>query len=423
MWRTRSSPSPSPRRMSVRQRSKRSPFSRSFASAMLPTVSTSSPMRTSVSSRSSRISGSSSTTSTCAAGLSVALSPRLISYRSCGARLPAEDAEVRAAGVVHVLQCRAIRVAKLAREVEPEPGTLRFRGEKRLEELRLAVHRHAGPVVDHRKLDAPGVAAKRDAHGPLLRPGIARCVAKEVPHHLPQVLAIELDPGVRRGIDREAGRRGRLIGDEFVEKLAQPRVQADRVGGDAVAAVELQHGRNETLQAARVVVDDARQPLAVLAALFLLQELGGMADGGERVADLVRDVGGEASERGELELLGLLARPARILDEDDGVALLGTGIEQAQADVASAHRQVGAGGLLAAARAPGAPASGKARQQLLDARAHQALAAQEHLSRRVVLHDEAVRISHQYAVVHVVQHQLVDALLRGELAPAQLRQP
>jgi hypothetical protein len=42
-------------------------------------------------------------------------------------------------------------------------------------------------------------------------------------------------------------------------------------------------------------VDDARQALAVLAALLLAQQLGGVADRGQRVADLVRDVGGEAA--------------------------------------------------------------------------------------------------------------------------------
>src|SRR3954468_14222960 len=294
MWRTRSRPSPSPRRMSVRQRSKRSLFSRSFASATLPTVSTSSPMRTSVSSRSSRMSGSSSTTSTWADGRSPALSALLMRLSlSCRPGLPAKDAEMRAARVVHVLECRAIRVAKLASEIEAKPRALRFGGEEGLEELRLPRRRHAGPVVDHRELHASGVAAKRDAHGAILRPGVARGVAQEVPHDLAQVLAIELDPGIRRGVDREALRRRRLVGDEFVEEFAQPWVQPDRVGGDAVAAVELQHIRDQALEAPRVVVDDAREPLAVVAALFLLKELGGMADRGERVADLVRNVGGQ----------------------------------------------------------------------------------------------------------------------------------
>src|SRR5687767_2598416 len=109
--------------------------------------------------------------------------------------------------------------------------------------------------------------------------------------------------------------RDLLVGAEFGHEPGQPGLQGQRRGRDAVALVELQHVGYQALEASGVLADDARQALAVLAALLLAQELGGVADGGERVADLVRDARGEPAERGELELLRLLARARRVLDE------------------------------------------------------------------------------------------------------------
>src|SRR5438045_8072529 len=164
---------------------------------MVPTDATSSPMRTSVSSSSSRMSGSSSTTRTLAAA-------RFVDRASRGTRLAAQDAKVRPGRVVDVFERRPVGGAQLAREVQAEAGALGLGGEEGLEQLALARARHAGTVVDHGELEAPAVAAQCDAHRAGLRPGIVRGVAQQVPHHLAQVLAVELDPGVRRDIDREA---------------------------------------------------------------------------------------------------------------------------------------------------------------------------------------------------------------------------
>src|SRR5260370_25869428 len=162
---------------------------------MVPTDATSSPMRTSVSSSSSRMSGSSSTTRTWAAVL-------FIGRVSSGARLPAQDAEMGARAVVHVFQRRAVGGAELAREVKAEPGALGLGGEEGLEQLPLARRRHAGTVVDHGELDATRVAAQRDAHRAILGTAVARGVAQHVPHHLAQMLPLALDPGVRARVDR-----------------------------------------------------------------------------------------------------------------------------------------------------------------------------------------------------------------------------
>src|ERR1044072_6712346 len=83
-----------------------------------------------------------------------------------------------------------------------------------------------------------------------------------------------------------------------------------------------------------------RSPLPSSAAWPVAARGGGgalarVAGGG--VAELVGDVGGEAAERGELELLRLLARARGVLEEQHPEHLLGAGVEQAHAQAAAAH--------------------------------------------------------------------------------------
>ena len=142
-------------------------------------------------------------------------------------------------------------------------------------------------------------------------------------------------PPVRTAEDEERTRNNPLVTLEeadairrFSPSITSVMAQAQRRGRDAVALVELQHVRHQALEAAGVVVDDARQALAVLAALLLAQELGCVADGGQRIADLVRDAGRQPAERRELELLRLLAGARGVLHQEDR-ELLGAALERA----------------------------------------------------------------------------------------------
>ena len=67
-------------------------------------------------------------------------------------------------------------------------------------------------------------------------------------------------------------------------------------------------------------------------------------------------------------------------------------------------------------RSRGAPASADR------SRAEQPAGAEQPLRLRIVLHHAAGAVEHHHAVVHVLDHQLVDARLRGELAAALARQ-
>ena len=145
-----------------------------------------------------------------------------------------------------------------------------------------------------------------------------------------------------------------------------------------------------------------------------------MTDGGERVADFVRDVGGEPAERRQLELLRLLPGSRRVLDEQHARAIGGARVKEPQADVAAAHREIRRRARGHGTGAPAAPALGELGQQRLDVGADQRLGAQQELRLRVVLQHATGAVEHQHAVVHVSQHELVDARLRGE-APLVLR--
>src|SRR6267143_3165513 len=144
-----------------------------------------------------------------------------------------------------------------------------------------------------------------------------------------------------------------------------------------------------------------------------------MADRRERITDFVRDVGGQPAERGELELLRLLARARHVLDEHYAELLIGARVEQPYPDVAPEEGEVGGPARRGVARAPGAPAPGEARHQRGDPRAERPLGREQALRLRVVLQDAAIAVEHQYPVLHVLDHQLVDARLRRE-RPAAL---
>src|SRR4051794_3484885 len=94
---------------------------------------------------------------------------------------------------VHVLDARAVAFAELARDVEAEPRALGLGGEERLEEMRLRLPRYARAVVDDVDLQARGKRrlADDDAHRPRELAPVAPRIAREVPQHLVQVLAIE----------------------------------------------------------------------------------------------------------------------------------------------------------------------------------------------------------------------------------------
>src|SRR4051812_13126441 len=98
-----------------------------------------------------------------------------------------------------------------------------------------------------------------------------------------------------------------------------------------------------------------------------------MADGGKRVADLMRDVCGQPPKRGELELLRLLPRARGVLDEKHPELLFGARVEEPKADVATADLEVRRRAERALAPSPRLPSPCKAGEQLGHLRAEEPL--------------------------------------------------
>jgi hypothetical protein len=93
--------------------------------------------------------------------------------------------------------------------------------------------------------------------------------------------------------------------------VLQPRLEIQALRGALLAARQLQDVFDDSVHALGVVLNDLRQTIRTIEFLGLPQQLRGMTDGAQRIADFMGDAGGQAPERGEFQLLGLLRDCAR----------------------------------------------------------------------------------------------------------------
>src|SRR5687767_2398375 len=105
---------------------------------------------------------------------------------------PAQNAELRAARRLDVVERRAVGLAYLARDIEPQSRAARRRGEERLEQLGTRLRRHAGAVVDHVQFYSTPSAHQRHADDDARRraAAVTQRVAAQVPHHLVEMAAV-----------------------------------------------------------------------------------------------------------------------------------------------------------------------------------------------------------------------------------------
>src|SRR5688572_12141054 len=296
--------------MSVRHRSYRFRCRNCSASKPVPAASTLSPMRVSVIDSSSRMSASSSTTRTRA----------FIGRESGSDRFDSATfhAEMPSSRRLHVLQRRPVRLAHLAGDVQAKSGAGRDRREERLEQVRAVLRRYARTIVDHAQSYSIGarilIDPDDDAAG--VASTIAQGVATQVPHHLIEMAAVEADRGLERHLQPQDLRIDALDTAELLGEGAQKVGNGKVLGERAVAPVELEHILHHAIEPLSVVVDDAQQTVRrVVEARLLLQQLGGMADGRERIADFVSDIGGQPSEGGQLHLTCLGLDAGQVLEE------------------------------------------------------------------------------------------------------------
>ena len=135
-------------------------------------------------------------------------------------------------------------------------------------------------------------------------------VLDQVQEHLDQPVAVALDLGQRGVVELDdavvAGEAGLGDAADMLEHL----VDVDRAALDRAGVAELLHPLDQGADPVGLVADQLDQR-PVLLADGRLQELGGAADAGERVLDLVRQGRGEPGDRaGRAPVRDLLVEPA-----------------------------------------------------------------------------------------------------------------
>jgi hypothetical protein len=165
------------------------------------------------------------------------------------------------------------------------------------------------------------------------------------------------------------------------------------------------------------LVDDRDQPRrGVVHARLFLQQLRRVADRAQRIAHFVRDVGGEAPDRSQLELAGLRLDAALVLEKDDRAdAPAAADRHEARADVVAKRRA--RPGIHAHARAPfvelGGEHGGVLGQRFLAAAPRQL--PEQPLGPRIELANGAALVHHEHPVLHVADDELVHLLHVGEI--------
>src|SRR5512133_2869720 len=119
----------------------------------------------------------------------------------------------------------------------------------------------------------------------------------------------------RREIEPDLDLRRRL-GEQEPERLVEDLVHRARRHRRLQGARVVEELRHDAVQAVDLLDDDLEELAVLPLETARLQVLDGALDGGERVADLVRQAGGHLAERGEpVALLHLLVE-LRVLDDE-----------------------------------------------------------------------------------------------------------
>lgn len=107
----------------------------------------------------------------------------------------------------------------------------------------------------------------------------------------------------------------KTIAQLFAEAL-EPGPQIKAFRNDVPAAPDRKDIFDDRINAVRMLGDDVRQA-PILCGYFegLREQLAGVADCAQWIAYLVRDAGRQASQRGELQLLGALAGFRRVFEK------------------------------------------------------------------------------------------------------------
>ena len=146
---------------------------------------------------------------------------------------------------------------------------------------------------------------------------MVEAVLPEVVQHLLQMVRVEAHAQVvRHRRDLDFANRVRTAfavdGDRVLEEFAER--QALRGGG--LAPREAQHVGDDLVDAHAMTLDHVEQTLVGRADPRRFgQQLSGVPDRRQRIADFVRDTGGQPAQRGQLELLRLFPHACGIVEQ------------------------------------------------------------------------------------------------------------
>jgi hypothetical protein len=249
-------------------------------------------------------------------------------------------------------------------------------------------------------------------------PGISR----QIPQDLVQVDPVELDHAIAFHRQRKTGPIDLLVLRELVQESLHECAQPHGVRLNAVAPIEFKHVLDHSVEPLGVVADDPREPFAGGTSVLLEHQFRGVRQRGQRIADLVRDVRGEAAERRELHLAGLVFQLRDVLEVDHCEAVPGhAGFHESRTHEDS---RIGESEHRRGARPPVPPVVERAcevlrvRVDLVELRRR---SSQQSIHDRIVLPHQAIRVDHQHAVLNILDDELVDAQLIGEVDPALAR--
>ncbi|CAH0179554.1 hypothetical protein SRABI35_01205 [Stenotrophomonas lactitubi] len=224
-----------------------------------------------------------------------------------------------AGGDGDVIQSRLIGPAQLPGDVQPQPGAVFGGGEEGAEQLCGDGLGDAGATVhhvDHRTAFVLG-HAQPHACRLLADAAVLQGVVHQHSQHLVQVARVDLCR--HRGVvddrlDAVGFQRLPLLVLQYEAAHEGGQIHVFRVG--AFASGQAQHALNDAVGALALLVDDLQQAaVAVVEAGAFLEQLYGVIDGRQRVADLVGEAGRETPHCRQGERFGAARDHAGIIQK------------------------------------------------------------------------------------------------------------
>ena len=216
--------------------------------------------------------------------------------------------------------------------------------------------------------------------------------------------------------------RHALFQHVLIGQAGQRLPQIDLLRVRAVAPPEFEHVADDTLDALRIVENDAQQTFVDFAATFLVHQFAGMIDRGKRIADFVRDICLQPTERRQLELPGLFMQAPHILEKHQNIPLGTAGRHETGAQLHAAGRCANDDRFVAAVPAPGRESACKLGRIMHQHALRRVAQTEQALGAWIVLANPSAAVENEHAVLHFLDHALADQGLVAQIDAALARQ-